>query len=149
MMPYFTALNNIYGCDPTVKSIELCQDYNVAGHHAVFDAKPGAIPFGNEKFDLIFSYSVFTRMNDVVAANAMKLFRERISDNGIVCITYRPRRYWLGRSSGGNISEQKRKELLASHDSSGYVFISYKDNKHGGPTDWGDSSFTLEYMEKN
>jgi hypothetical protein len=149
MMPYFTNPENIYGCDPTLKSIELCSDYNVPGHHAVIESKPDIIPFGNEKFDLIYAYSVFTHMNAEVAGNAMNLFRERITDNGVVCITYRPRKYWLGRPSGGNISEQQRQQLLDSHDKTGYAFISYKDNKHGGPTDWGDSSFTYEYMEKN
>ena len=149
MMPYFTHDSNLYGVDPTKMSIQLCEDYNVPGQHAVIDAKPDHIPFGDTKFDLIYAYSVFTHMNADVAQNAMKLFRERISDNGLVCVTYRPRRYWLGRPSGGNISEQKRKQLLASHDNTGYAFISYKDNKHGGPTDWGDSSFTIDYMEKN
>lgn len=149
MMPYFTSPENIYGCDPTKMSIQLCQDYNVPGHHAMIETRPTQLPFGTTKFDLIFAYSVFTHMNADVAQNAMRLFRERITDKGLVCVTYRPRRYWLGRPSGGNISEQRRNKLLSSHDNTGYAFISYKDNKHGGPTDWGDSSFTLDYMAKN
>ncbi len=148
LMPYFVNVNNIYGVDPTPKSIELCQDYNVPAHTAQIPHVPSALPF-DEKFDLIYAYSVFTHMNDEVAANAMKIFRQYIKEDGLVCVTIRPRNYWEGRPSGGNISPQKKLELLGNHDENGYAFISYAENRHGGPTNWGDSSFSLEYIEKN
>lgn len=148
LMPYFTSVENIYGVDPTVKSIELCQDYNVPGHHKIIDEKPDGIPF-DEKFDLIYAYSVFTHMRDHIAKNALDLFRKSISDNGMVCVTVRPRAYWLGRPSGGNLTPAQKTKVLAEHDKDGYGFISYADNKHGGPTEWGDTTFTLDYIKKN
>lgn len=148
LMPYFAKVENIYGVDPTKKSIELCQDYNVPATTKIIPELPENIPF-DEKFDLIYAYSVFTHMNDEVAANAMNLYRKHISEDGIVCVTVRPRAYWKGRPSGGNINESQRKALLSSHDKNGYAFISYHDNKHGGPTKWGDTSFTLEYIKNN
>lgn len=148
MIPYFTKVQNIYGVDPTPKSIELCKDYNVPGNTEVIPHIPTSLPF-DEKFDIIYAYSVFTHMNDEVAANAMKIFRQNIKADGVACVTIRPRTYWEGRPSGGNISVQQRTKLLQQHDKNGYAFISYADNKHGGPKNWGDSSFTVEYIEKN
>ncbi len=148
LMPYFTNIDNIYGVDPTVKSVDLCQDYNVPAHTKVIDEKPDRIPF-DVKFDLIYAYSVFTHMRDHIAKNALDLFKDALSPNGMVCVTVRPRAYWLGRPSGGNISQDQRKKVLEQHDSTGYGFISYHDNKHGGPTEWGDTTFTLDYMRKH
>jgi len=148
LMPYFASVENIYGVDPTVKSIDLCRDYNVPGQHMIIEEKPDSIPF-DQKFDLIYAYSIFTHMRDHIAENAMNLFRERISDNGIVCVTVRPRNYWEGRPSGGHLTPAQKKKVLADHDKNGYAFISYADNKHGGPTEWGDSTFTIDYIKKN
>lgn len=148
LMPYFTNVNNLYGVDPTLKSIELCEEYNVPAKVAVISPKPDKLPF-DKKFDLIYAYSVFTHMRDDVAANAMNIFREYISDEGMVCVTVRPRQYWKGRPSGGNITERRRTQLLNEHDKNGYAFISYGENKHGGPKNWGDTTFTLNYIKKH
>lgn len=148
LMPYFTKVQNIYGVDPTPKSIELCQEYNVPGNTSIIPHVPDNLSF-DTKFDIIYAYSVFTHMEGPVAKNAMRLYRQHIKDDGIVCITIRPRKYWEGRPSGGNIGPQRRIQLLNQHDRKGYAFISYAENKHGGPKNWGDTSYKLDYIEKN
>jgi hypothetical protein len=99
--------------------------------------------------NLIYAYSVFTHMKDDVAANAMKVLRQHISENGLLCITIRPRSYWHAHISGGQISEVQQKQKLSDHDKNGYAFISYEDNKHGGPSNWGDASYSLNYIKEN
>ncbi len=147
LLPYFTDIGNIYGVDPTEESIRLCEDNNVPGNYFVIDHIPEQLPFEHQ-MDLIFAYSVFTHMNNEVAKNALRVMRTAIHNDGMLCVTIRPRSYWFSRISGGAISKSKRRELLATHDDEGYAFISYEDNKHGGPDNWGDTSFSMEYIQQ-
>lgn len=147
MLPYFAEVSNIYGVDPTPESITLCQQHNVPGTYGLIDHLPKELPW-KQKFDLIYAYSVFTHMNDESALNAVQLIRKNISPHGLLCITIRPRDYWKANVSGGKLGKSRQENLLKQYDDNGYAFLPYSENKHGGPSNWGDTAFSLNYIEE-
>jgi SAM-dependent methyltransferase len=149
---------NIYAVDPWDESIRMCKEKNLKGNFSMIDYLPKSLPF-NEKFDLIFAFSVFTHLSEKAALIAMDTLRKYISDDGVLVMTIRPKEYWTVLDKNNNSHGGLAKELIQRHDQYGFAFRSSDYAPDGGtpldsvPVDgiitYGDASMTFKYIENN
>ena len=154
----YTSEENIYAVDPWDESIRMCKEKNLKGNFSMIDYLPMSLPF-NEKFDLIFAFSVFTHLSEKAAVIAMDTLRKYITDDGVMVITIRPKEYWNVLDKNKNRHGRLAKELLQLHDQYGFAFRSSDYASGGGtpldsaPVDgvitYGDASMTFKYIENN
>lgn len=89
----FTSAENIYGIDPWNKSLEECQKRGVSAHLAQSEWILRTLPF-DQKFDLMFAFSVFTHLSENNAQITLDTLRRYIADDGLLAITIRPVEFW-------------------------------------------------------
>jgi hypothetical protein len=142
---YFCDPSLIYGCDPWDKSIQICRADRLLGHLAISDYLPRSLPFDPQKFDLIYAFSVFTHLSERATAVALNLLSAALSSDGLLAITIRPVEYW--RIHQG-LSEQDIAALVAEHAARGFAFRPHNRTPIDGDITYGDTSMTLEYLEK-
>jgi 2-polyprenyl-3-methyl-5-hydroxy-6-metoxy-1,4-benzoquinol methylase len=147
LMYKFTAPENIYGCDPWDKSIDTCQEHLVKAHLALSDYLPKEIPFTGVKFDLIYSFSVFTHLSDKAIKTALAACRKSISDDGIMVVTIRPKSYWDHHvDTQDKVDREKMKSL---HDDIGFAHTAHVHRPLvDGERLYGDTSITLDYISR-
>jgi SAM-dependent methyltransferase len=150
LMYAFTAPENIYGCDPWYRSIELCHDSAIKANLAVCDYLPTEVPFPRVKFDLIYAFSVFTHLSEKTADAVMGVCRKTIADDGLLAITIRPESYWYVHKAPADLDL-----MHALHRAGDYAFTPHSESRSGfkmrskdGIITYGDASFSLEYMKK-
>lgn len=147
----FTAPENIYGCDPWQTSLDICQENNVAANFGLSDYLPKDLPFPGDKFDIIYAYSVFTHLSERAAMAAVTACRKHLKDEGIMAITIRPKSYWEAHQTEQNHRVVKQ-EMIANHEYRGFAFTPHGPKTPAqvkGEITYGDTSMTLEYIEKN
>lgn len=147
LMYAFTAPENVYGCDPWDKSIDLCKDADIKANLAVCDYLPTSVPFGEIKFDLIYAFSVFTHLSERTAEMVMAACRKSIADDGVLAITIRPASYWHVHSKPADLALMHQR-----HRSDLYAFTPHNKSRDTGAVDadglqtYGDASFSLDYI---
>ena len=146
LLYYFADPSLIYGCDPWDESIKICEADDVLGQLAISDYLPSRLPFDRREFDLIYAFSVFTHLSTRAAAAALNVLSEALSDRGVLAITIRPVEYWRHKAS---LSDQQRTVLEAEHAARGFAFFPHNHAPVDGDITFGDSSMSLEYLEKN
>lgn len=134
---------NIYGVDPWDKSIQLCKEHGVMGSLAISEYVPRSLPF-EEKFDLIFAFSVFTHLSNKTTRIVLETLRNYISKDGLLVITIRPKEYWNIHRNGAYASE-----MMKIHDETGFAFKPHNRPPIDGDVTYGDTSMTLDYFENN
>ena len=133
----------LYGVDPWDVSIDLCRQHKCMGQFAVCDYVPTSLPF-NEKFDLIYAFSVFTHLSEKTADTVMKLLHRYTDSNGLLAITIRPPEYWDMHQGW---REEYSKELLQErHAKAGFAFMPHYRDPINGDITYGDTSMTLDYI---
>lgn len=143
---YFCDPALIYGCDPWDKSIQICQADGVLGNLAISDYLPRSLPFDPQKFDLIYAFSVFTHLSERATAVALNLLSAALSSDGLLVITIRPVEYWRFHQE---LLARDRAALEAEHAARGFAFYPHNRTPIDGDITYGDTSMTLEYLEKN
>lgn len=133
----------IYGIDPWDKSIDLCKQYGIKANLAICDYVPHSLPF-EQKFDLIFAFSVFTHLSEKTAKTVLSTLRKYIDDHGILVITVRPKEYWSHYQRG-----RVKKEMYQIHEKHGFAFIPHRRAPIDGDITYGDASISLGYIEQN
>jgi hypothetical protein len=147
LMYRFTAPENLYGCDPWDRSIEICKDDGIIANLAVSDYLPKKLPFPEAKFDVIYAFSVFTHLSERSAKTAIDACRKSIKDEGLLAITIRPLSYWdAHQESQGKVNREKMKSL---HTESGFAFTPHQRASVDGDITYGDTSISLDYIAKN
>lgn len=151
----YTSEENIYAIDPWDESIRICKEHHLKGHLAISDYLPKSLPF-NEKFDLIFAFSVFTHLSEKTATIVLNTLRKYITDDGVLIITIRPKEYWHAHDHNNNRGGKLAKEMIQTHDQYGFAFCSSDGAPmdgtpiDGAPIDgditYGDTSMTLKYI---
>ncbi|KVE36184.1 hypothetical protein WS69_13245 [Burkholderia sp. BDU5] len=147
LMYKFTAPDNIYGCDPWDRSIELCKQSNVQAHLAVSDYLPFSLPFPEAKFDLIYSFSVFTHLSERAATAAITACRKSIKENGMMVITVRPLSYWDHHEEAQN--KVDREQMKRDHATRGFAYTPHDRQAIDGDITYGDTSISLDYIRAN
>jgi 2-polyprenyl-3-methyl-5-hydroxy-6-metoxy-1,4-benzoquinol methylase len=147
----FTAPENIYGCDPWDKSLEICRESGITANLALSDYLPETLPFPGVTFDFIYSYSVFTHLSERAALAAVTACRKHIADDGLLVITVRPRSYWEVHPSSQN-DKVVKSVMLSDHDAKGFAFTPHGEGSPAtvnGEITYGDTSITLAYITEN
>lgn len=147
LMYKFTAPENIYGCDPWERSIELCKQSNLQAHLAVSDYLPVSLPFQLTRFDLIYAFSVFTHLSERAAQTAIAACRKAVKDDGMMVITVRPLSYWDHHDEAQ--SKVDREQMKQDHVARGFAFTPHQRQAVGGDITYGDTSISLEYIRTN
>ena len=88
LLPWFT--DRLYGCDPWEVSLQLCEQHRVWGQLARSEYLPEDLPFGEEKFDVVLAFSVFTHTSARALRTALAAIRRRIAPGGLLVATIRP-----------------------------------------------------------
>jgi SAM-dependent methyltransferase len=141
---YFTDEARLVGVDPWNRSIELCREAGMGAHFHVSDYLPTALPVGDQKFDLIYAFSVFTHLSPRAATAALRTLRRYVAKDGMLTITIRPVEYW---QIDPHASAEQRASLPALHREQGYAFLPHNRPPVDGDVTYGDSSMTLEWLE--
>ncbi|MDX2266290.1 MAG: class I SAM-dependent methyltransferase [Hyphomicrobiales bacterium] len=133
-LPRLTSAANIWALDPMESSLEQCRIHRVPGNFRLSDRLPTSLPL-DCKFDVAFSYSVFTHLSDTAALCALKALRNAAAENALLMITIRPIEYWRIRT------DLDRDALAHSHATHGYAYHPTADEVYG------DSSMSLHYAK--
>jgi hypothetical protein len=132
---------NIFGCDPWDKSIQLCLDANIRANLAVSEYVPSELPF-DSKFHLIYAFSVFTHLSQKTADAVMSTLRKYVDEYGLLVITIRPETYWPHDPK----FSVRADELQQSHRDTGFAFVPHRRDAIDGDITYGDTSMSLEYV---
>ncbi len=147
LMYKFTAPENIYGCDPWDKSIELCKESNVHAHLSVCDYMPKDAPFPGVRFDLIYAFSVFTHLSEKTSKVVLSACRRSIKDDGLLALTIRPAAYWDAHNPGNQPFDLA--QIKADHAVRGFAFAPHVRPPVDGDITYGDASVSMDYIKKN
>ena len=142
LLPWFT--DRVYGCDPWDASLQLCEQHRVWGQLARSEYLPEDLPFGEEKFDVILAFSVFTHTSARALRTALAAIRRRISPGGLLVATIRPATYWQYIVNWGGTADPKVME--AAHREKGFAFHPHGRAPIDGDITYGDTSMTTEYL---
>lgn len=147
LMYKYTPPENLYGCDPWNKSIEKCQENRVAAHLAVSAYLPDTLPFDGVKFDLIYSFSVYTHLSEHAIEKTLAACRKSISDQGLMAITIRPKAYWDYHVDTKD--KVNRNAMKAAHDEIGFAHTGHVHRARAdGSILYGDTSMTIDYIRQ-
>ena len=143
MMYYYSNPDLIWGADAWDKSLDLTRQYRLPGNFVKTDSAPDTIPVGENKFDLIFAFSVFTHLAPHVTDKCLSTIRNYVKDDGLFIATIRPVEYWPWHdiSRETDVSDQ----MLKDHNAKGIAY-----DPHTGPEGdtYGDTSISFDYMER-
>ena len=147
LMYHFTPPANLYGVDPMEESIRLCRESRMPGNFFVSDYLPESLPFSENRFDLIFSFSVFTHLSLRATRTALGTLRRYIAPDGLLVITIRPEEYW--RSTTLDPSAQRTADaVLADHRRDGFAFVPHRRGTVDGDVTYGDTSLSLAWLAR-
>jgi SAM-dependent methyltransferase len=147
LMYYFSSPQRIWGVDPWEKSVQICRADNVLGNLAVSDYLPRSLPVGQSKFDLIYSFSVFTHLSERATKLALTTLRSYIADDGLLVITIRPSEYW--ESVASTIPNIDPDSLVRLHNAGAFVFIPHARETAEGEVTFGRTSFSFEWLTEH
>lgn len=144
MMYYYSNPNRIWGVDAWDQSLAFCREARLPGNFAQSERTPSSLPVGDQKFDLIFAFSVFTHLAPETARACLSAIRKHIRPNGLFVATIRPVEFW-------SFIDGVRKTSIAStmasqHHRNGFAYL-----PHGGPEGetYGDFSCEIDFLNGN
>ena len=144
LMPFFADPERIAGVDPMARAIALCKEHGVLGHVARSEPLPRTLPVGDEQFELIYAYSVFTHLSLRAMDTCLAALRETVADYGLLALTVRPIEYWAAAEKQGDAGAPR---LRAQHLQSGFAFRPHDVAAVEGNVPYGDSSFDIAWFE--
>jgi len=147
LMYKFTLPENIYGCDAWKQSLQLCLDSGIRANLKICDEVPKKIPFNNVKFDLIYSFSIFTHLSEKTALAVISALRGAISDHGILAVTIRPIEYWKDHDQKQSSVDVMKME--SEHKTRGFAFTPHGRSPIKGDITYGDTSISREYIAEH
>lgn len=148
LMYKYSEPDNIYGCDPWDMSIDKCKEHNIQANLALSEYLPESLPFPGVKFDLIYSFSVYTHLSKKAITQTLRACRDSIADNGVLAITIRPKSYWDYHVD--TVDKVDRDKMKALHDTIGFAHTGHAQRVQAdGETLYGDTSMTIDYIKKN
>jgi SAM-dependent methyltransferase len=83
------APGNLFGCDPNLWILDLCKQTRVPARIAGIEEVPSVLPF-QEKFDLIFAFSVFTHLSEETHQSCLGAIHAGLGPTGVLVLTVRP-----------------------------------------------------------
>jgi SAM-dependent methyltransferase len=145
LMYYFANPAQTYGCDPWDRSIAICQSDGVLGNLAISEYLPKTLPFDDQRFDLIYAFSVFTHLSERAMQTALQALHRVLSEDGVLVITIRPEEYWAYDQS---VNPTEAAALEEAHATRGYAFRPHNREPIDGDITYGDASISLQYINQ-
>jgi SAM-dependent methyltransferase len=147
LMYYFTNPTNLFCVDPWDESIRLCRESRMLGNFFVSDYLPVSLPFSENRFDLIYCFSVFTHLSSRATRAALNTLRRYISPGGLLVITIRPEEYWLSAKIDCS-ANRTADDVLAEHRKTGFAFVPHRRLPIDGDITYGDTSLTFDWLSR-
>lgn len=142
LMYKFVPHTHLYAADPWDESIAACRRHAIKANLALSEWVPRSLPF-DQKFNLIYAFSVFTHLSEKTAGIALDTLRRHITDDGLLVITIRPPDYWkLPRDAA------LRTRMLQAHRREGFAFSPHDIPAIDGDITYGDASMSLRYLAR-
>lgn len=145
ILEYFYDVSSLYGCDPWDRSLAECETSRVRGDIRLSDWIPKDLPFDDNSFDFVYSYSVFTHLHPEVARIALETIRRKIKPTGQLIVTIRPHEFW---SSTSHLGSGTLNDFAVAGASEG---VAFRPQPELPPTDgivtYGDTSMSLDYLQ--
>ena len=130
--------------DPGKFVIDLLRESNFPAEIKLIDAVPDRLPF-DRKFDVVNLFSIFTHLPDWLVSLIMERLRDCVKPSGVVVFTIRPSEFWPYYHSV--TKDDRFSRAVEEHNEKGYVFFP-ASLKSLGPSTYGESSFTHEFLMK-
>ena len=143
---YYSEPDNVFGVDPWIRSVELCQACGMSDNIALCDALPDSIPFADRSFDIAFSFSVFTHLSEHAARAVLRACRSAISSYGRYIVTIRPKEFWSARKTA--LRPDQFDAMMDEHARRGFAFLPTPLAGEEWSQTYGETSISLEFMEQ-
>jgi SAM-dependent methyltransferase len=143
---YFTDENKLYAVDPSIQAIELCRESGLRTNFAVSEYLPTFLPVGEERFDVIYAFSVFTHLSRRAMTTSLGILQKYLKEDGMLAITIRPVEYW---KTDPHTSREQKENLAARHCTEGFAFNPHNWEPIDGDVIYGDSSMSLTWIKTN
>ncbi len=141
MLYYYTSPDKIWGIDAWSRSLEKCREVGLLGNFALSEQIPEVMPVKLNKFDLAFSFSVFTHLSPRSIKACLAAIRKSINTGGVFIATIRPVEFWpyLDKMRGSSHAEN----LTREHEQNGFAYL-----PHAGAEGefYGDISCNASYL---
>jgi len=137
---------NLWGVDPWDRSIEICHADGMGPNFVQSDYLPESLPVAGRTFDLIYAFSVFTHLSKRATLASLRVLRKHIKPDGVLLITIRPEEYWAKDS---HTTPKQKHDLVQQHNDIGFAFSPHCREAIDGDITYGDTSFTLAWLEAN
>jgi SAM-dependent methyltransferase len=146
------APGRLFACDPVDEILDVCRRTRVPAALARSDQVPDRLPF-DERFDLVFSFSVFTHISEAAHASCLRAIRSAMSPGGILIVTIRPPAYLWHTPLMKPVLDSLGPDPAAAFDGPRYLFIPHApDPAHpqygGGEMTYGEAVVTLPYVRE-
>ena len=145
LMYWYSDPEDYYGVDPWDRSIELCRDSGLLGRIAQSEYFPETLPVGEQRFDLIYAYSIFTHTSLRATRAALTVLRNYIHSTGLLVITVRPVDFWPIVT---RIAPEERQNQIVLHQRDGFAYVPDTFPVIEGEVIFGDTSMTPEWIER-
>jgi SAM-dependent methyltransferase len=148
--------DNLFGCDVNEHVVDLCRDLGVPGRVDHISPR-GPLPYGNNAFDFMFAYSVFTHLPEPIHLHWMRELTRVARPGCVFCLTLEPRRFidFVGKVSTKAPHEWHRRlaahkprvrEFRKAYDAGELVFM---PTNEGVEDTYGDAAVPLSFIERN
>ena len=144
LMYFFVEEENLFGLDPWDRSIDICRRDGFGPNFLVSDYLPNDLPVHDNKFDLIYAFSVFTHLSERATVTNLNVLRRYLSGDGLLVITIRPEEYWKVDPNATKTKSSDR--LILLHESRGFAFQPHEREAVDGDITYGDTSMSLEWI---
>ncbi|MER8573381.1 class I SAM-dependent methyltransferase [Mesorhizobium sp. M1409] len=141
MMYYYSDPSRIWGVDAWDKSLNLCREARLPGKFALSERMPSDLPVDDQKFDLIFAFSVFTHLAPSTAKACLAAVRKHVKPGGLFVATIRPIEFWpfIDGMRKTSIAPQ----MQSNHRLNGFAYLPH--NGVEGET-YGDISCEIDFL---
>ncbi|MBK5232544.1 MAG: class I SAM-dependent methyltransferase [Thermoleophilia bacterium] len=141
----------LHGCDPVESILDVSRETHVPAELARSEFLPETLPFDG-KFDLIFSFSVFTHISEKAHLASLGAIHEGLNPGGIFVVTIRPPAYInvnpLMQPAVDRLGPDRLKVLRDPQ----YVFVPHETEGHpqfgGEEMHYGEAVVTLPYVRE-
>ena len=109
--------------------IAQCRSAGLGPYFHLSDFLPTHLPDGEDKFDLIYAFSVFTHLSERAFRVAPAALRNYVRADGLLAITIRPVEYWQFAVYVGSAEAAR---LEHRHRTNGIAFYPHGDRRWTG-----------------
>ena len=145
LMSYYADSNQLFGCDPWDKSIQICKEDGINCQLDITDYLPTSLPYEEKSLDFIFAFSTFTHTSYRATQTALNALYGVAKKGGILAITIRPSEYWTLHAG---LSDVERQSLVDDHNNKGYAFKPHNRAPVDGDITYGDTSMPIHMISQ-